>query len=91
MKKDIQALLKRSLDHDVVFAPSKDNGTNAILTKFPLLLPYLFGENSFETYKKEAQKRKLTVGLYNSETIAFDVDTPEDVKTYYKKIEKDQF
>ena len=79
-KKDLEEMIQLSQDCDVVIAPSKDNGTNAILEKSPLILPYLFGINSFENYKNESEKRKLSFKVYKSETISFDVDTPVDLK-----------
>lgn len=81
-EKDVHTLVELSKTNDIVLAPSKDNGTNAILMRSPLLLPYLFGENSFEKYLLSAQKKGLTVALYKSKTIAFDVDTVEDLNSY---------
>lgn len=77
---DILQLITRAQRYDLVLARSKDGGTNALVTKQPLLIPYLFGQNSFEKYKQEAAKRKLSIGVYQSETIAFDIDTPQDLQ-----------
>jgi 2-phospho-L-lactate guanylyltransferase len=79
---DINHLLQLAKSHDIVLAPAKDGGTNAVFMKFALILPYLFGEHSFEYYKKTAQEKKLSVGIYQSETIAFDIDTEEDLKKF---------
>ncbi len=84
-KKDIEQMIQLSQDCDVVIAPSKDNGTNAILEKSPLILPYLFGINSFENYKNESKKRKLSFKIYKSKTISFDVDTIEDMESLESK------
>jgi len=77
---DIKHLLHLAKSHDIVLAPAKDEGTNAVFMKFSLILPYLFGKNSFEHYKKTAHEKNLSVGIYQSETIAFDIDTIEDLK-----------
>lgn len=74
---DVRQLLSLASLYDIVLAPAKDKGTNAILMK-PLALPYLFGKNSFEKYSNEAKKRNLTVGIYKSQTTAFDIDTIAD-------------
>lgn len=84
--KNIHEMYELSKNCDVVIAPSKDGGTNAILTQFPLQIPYLFGRNSFEKYKDEIRKRNLSVGIYESKTISFDVDTINDVKFYKEKL-----
>lgn len=75
---DVGQLIKLLTSHDIALAPSKDNGTNAIIVKKTLLLPYLFGKNSFEKYKEVAIKKNLSYAVYESQTIAFDVDTIED-------------
>lgn len=77
---DIQKMIDLSKLYDVVIAPSKDNGTNALLLKKPLLLPYLFGKNSFEKYEKAAKDVGIPFISHQSETLAFDIDTIEDVK-----------
>ena len=79
-REDIQQMIDLSKLYDVVLAPSKDNGTNALIVKQPLLLPYLFGENSFDAYEQAAKKADIPYTVHQSETIAFDVDTIEDVK-----------
>src|SRR2546428_9591838 len=44
----------------VVLAPSRDRtGTNAILVRPPLALPYLFGPNSLQQYLQAARQWKL--------------------------------
>jgi 2-phospho-L-lactate guanylyltransferase len=79
---DVIHLLDLAKSHDIVLAPAKDGGTNAVFMKFSLILPYLFGEKSFESYKKASKERDLKVGIYQSETIAFDIDTEEDLKKF---------
>jgi 2-phospho-L-lactate guanylyltransferase len=81
-QEDIHKMITLSLTHDVVLAAAKDNGTNALLLAKPLLLPYLFGKNSLEKYKNAATDLGLTVAMYQSNTMAFDVDTIADVETF---------
>lgn len=80
---DIQMLIKHSYEQDIVLAPSKDGGTNSVLMHPPLIIPYLFGKDSFKKYINEAQKRNLTISIYESPTIAFDIDTIDDLRNYY--------
>jgi 2-phospho-L-lactate/phosphoenolpyruvate guanylyltransferase len=86
---DVEYMIKQLEKNDVVLAASKDNGTNAILVKKPLLLPYLFGINSFEAYYTESEKRNVKTAVYHSKTIAFDIDTIEDI-TIFEKLQSSQ-
>lgn len=79
---DIRSMLEASQRHDVVLAPSQDGtGTNAILVRPPLALPYVFGIHSLQRYLEEARQRYLSATLYKSPGTAFDIDTIEDVTT----------
>jgi 2-phospho-L-lactate guanylyltransferase len=78
---DIEQMFLFLKQNDVVLAPSKEKtGTNAILMKQPFLLPYQFGKNSLDKFITTAEKQKLRFKLYDSPTIAFDVDTVEDLE-----------
>lgn len=77
---DIQQLVDKSKFCHVVIAPSQDgSGTNALLTKPPLVLPYLFGVNSRYRYQSEIEKRQLTSAIQSSIGLALDIDTIEDI------------
>jgi 2-phospho-L-lactate guanylyltransferase len=82
---DIRALIERSLDHQIVLAASRDRtGTNAILMRPPLALPYLFGPNSLQSYLQAARQRKLSNIIYNSVGLALDIDTIDDLDDLYE-------
>lgn len=84
-------MLEASQRHDVVLAPSQDGtGTNAILVRPPLALPYVFGIHSLQRYLEEARQRYLSASLYKSPGTAFDVDTIEDVTTLRNYQERDE-
>lgn len=77
------ALQKKS--EEVVLVPSKEQtGTNAVLCT-PLALPFLFGKNSLSKFQKAATERNVSTAMYHSPTIAFDLDTPTDLKTLLAK------
>lgn len=79
-KDDIQAMLEQSVRFDVVLAPSLDGtGTNALLTRPPLAIPYLFGVNSLERHLRAARHRHLQSTIYSSHSLALDIDTIEDI------------
>jgi len=76
----IQDMIERSRTHHVVLAASQDgSGTNAILVRPPLVVPYVFGINSFQRYQQEAQQRGLSTTTYISPGTALDLDTIDDI------------
>ncbi len=78
---DIRALVEQSRQHQVVLAPSRDRtGTNAILVRPPLALPYLFGPNSLQQYLQAARQWKLSSTIYHSLGLALDIDTVDDLR-----------
>lgn len=82
MTDDIKKLFLLIKNADFVLAPSKEKtGTNAILMQKPMLLPYQFGKNSLNKFISSAKKQKLKYFLYDSKTIAFDIDTLEDIQS----------
>jgi 2-phospho-L-lactate/phosphoenolpyruvate guanylyltransferase len=77
---DIWALIEQSARYHVVLAPSRDGtGTNALLVRPPLAVPYLFGVGSLQRYLDAAQQRHLSSTLYRSMGTALDIDTADDL------------
>ncbi len=82
---DIRAFLEQSHKYPVVLAPSRDgSGTNALLTRPPLALPYLFGINSLQRYRRAANEWHLSSTIYNSIGLALDIDTVDDLDDLYE-------
>lgn len=82
---DITALVTQARQHEVVLAPSRDgSGTNALLVRPPLALPYLFGPNSFQRYQQEAQRLGLSSTHYVSSSLGLDIDTADDLALYWR-------
>ena len=80
---DVQGMVEQSRLYDVVLAPSwEGTGTNALLVRPPLVLPYLFGPGSLQRYLAEVEKRCLRGVLYNSIGMALDVDTIDDIEMF---------
>jgi 2-phospho-L-lactate/phosphoenolpyruvate guanylyltransferase len=77
---EIRCFFKQSRQHAVVLAPSRDGtGTNAILVRPPLAVPYVFGPDSLQSYIEAARQRDLTYSTYHSIGLAFDIDTIDDL------------
>jgi len=64
---------------DVVIAPSKANGTNALLLRPPDVIELRFGGESFPIHLAEAVKAGARPHIYRSFTVAFDIDEPGDL------------
>jgi 2-phospho-L-lactate guanylyltransferase len=78
---EIHNLLKQSRQYEVVLAPSRDGtGTNAILVRPPLAVPYLFGSNSLQHFLEAVRQRHLSHTIYDSTGLAFDIDTIDDLR-----------
>ena len=84
-RNDIRSMIEKSLQHQVVLASSRDGtGTNAILVRPPLALPYLFGPNSFQRYQQAAKQHHLSYTTHHSLGLALDIDTIDDLDDLYE-------
>lgn len=69
--------------NSIVLAPDRhQDGTNAIFTRPPNLIPFSFGVGSFKMHLQHNTKAGLKVQVYESERLALDVDTPDDLTAY---------
>ncbi len=64
---------------DVVIAPSRDGGTNALLLRPPHLLDFAYGPDSFRHHCQQARANDLRYRVLKSPTLAFDLDWPQDL------------
>ncbi len=77
---EIRCFFEQSRQHEVVLALSRDGtGTNAILVHPPLIVPYVFGPDSLQSYIEAARQRHLRYSTYQSIGLAFDIDTIDDL------------
>lgn len=77
---DVRALLRAAVGTPaVVIAPcQRGSGTNALLMRPPLLIPFRFGAASFADHVASAQAMGIQPAIVRTPTLAFDLDTPED-------------
>ena len=68
----------------LVISPSLDGGTNALCLKPPNVVPTFFGDQSFQRHKAEAMSKGISFEIYNSDRVAFDIDTPKDIEILLK-------
>jgi 2-phospho-L-lactate guanylyltransferase len=60
-------------------ASARDGGTNALLVRPPLVLPFQFGAGSQERHLRAAHERGIDVRLLRSPGLELDVDRPDDL------------
>ncbi len=78
--RDVDALVAvLGTEPSVVFAASRDGGTNALLVRPPLALPFLYGANSLARHMEAAQQRGVRVEIVQSPGLTLDVDQPDDL------------
>lgn len=80
---DIRRLCKDAEEKAVVVAASADGGTNALLLCPPDALKFRFGPDSFRRHIEAAKRAGLPIQVYESATLAVDVDRPEDLAGLY--------
>lgn len=80
-QEDLACLLHTAEQAEVVLASSSDGtGTNALLTRPPLAVPYLFGPNSLPAYIQAAQQAQISYTLVQNAHLALDIDTFADLQ-----------
>lgn len=90
-REDIERMLVASQYYDVVLAPSQEGtGTNAVLMRPPLALPYVFGPNSLQHYQQEAERRELLTTQIKRPGLSLDVDTIKDLELFRRYEEEEQ-
>lgn len=80
---DVRRMIEQAETHHVVLAPSRDGtGTNALLARPPLVIPYVFGINSLQHHIAQARSHQLSYTLYRSLGSGLDIDTLDDLMLY---------
>lgn len=74
----VKSILKMGEEYDVVIAPAKGGGTNALMCPVKGI-SMQFGDCSFFKHLEEAQKNGFSHTIYDSFYLALDVNTTEDL------------
>jgi len=70
-------------NNSVVIVPDRnEKGTNLLFVRPPGLIPYAFGENSFQRHQANAREVGAAVVVHRSARAALDIDTADDLKQY---------
>lgn len=75
----------------VVLAPDRrEQGTNALLSAPPALIPYAFGTDSFARHQELCRERGVPCRLYRAPGLAFDLDVPEDLQEWMPSLPRNR-
>lgn len=76
---DVRAVASpRGIGPQIIIAPSRDGGTNALLLQPAQAIPFAFGRGSFARHQRLAEEAGIPVRVVESASLLFDIDLPED-------------
>ena len=68
----------RGCEPQIIIAPSRDGGTNALMLQPAQAIPFAFGRDSFQRHRHLAEEAGIPVRVVESDSLLFDIDLPED-------------
>jgi 2-phospho-L-lactate guanylyltransferase len=84
---DVAAVVRMGEAATIVVAPDRHgSGTNALLLQPADSLPFYFGAQSLLRHMAAAQTRELAVRQYEASSMAFDLDTADDLRAFEEAI-----
>ncbi len=81
---DVRAMASpRNRDPQIIIAPSRDGGTNALMLQPAQAIPFAFGCDSFQRHQRLAVETGIPVRVVESDSLLFDIDLPEDYRLVF--------
>ena len=81
---DVRAMASpRGRGPQIIIAPSRDGGTNALMLQPGQAIPFAFGRDSFRRHQRLAVEAGIPVRVVESASLLFDVDLPEDYRLVF--------
>jgi len=77
---DIASVIAEGPARGVVICPSSAKGTSALLLIPPEIIPFRFGELSFQAHKRQAAALKIESRVLRIESLERDIDEPDDLR-----------
>lgn len=77
---DVEEALSQLPERGLVICPSYDKGTGLLAMRPAGLVPFRFGPQSFSLHKREAAAQKLPIEVIRAESLARDIDSPDDLR-----------
>lgn len=78
---DIEAILEALPARGIAVTPTDDRGTGALALRPPDAVPFRYGRHSSVLHKREAVARGLPARVLRLDSLAHDVDEPNDLAT----------
>ena len=70
-------------DPQIIIAPSRDGGTNALMLQPAQAIPFAFGRDSFLRHQRLAAEAGIPIRVVESDSLLFDIDLPEDYRLVF--------
>ena len=70
-------------DPQIIIAPSRDGGTNALMLQPAQAIPFAFGRDSFLRHQRLAAEDGIPIRVVESDSLLFDIDLPEDYRLVF--------
>ena len=77
---EIASVMAEGPERGVVICPSSAKGTSALLLRPPDIIPFRFGELSFQSHKRQAAALKIETRVLRIESLEHDIDEPDDLR-----------
>jgi 2-phospho-L-lactate/phosphoenolpyruvate guanylyltransferase len=77
---DVAAALGQLPERGLVICPSYDKGTGLLAMRPAGVIPFRFGTQSFSLHKREAAAQGLRAEVVRAESLARDIDSPDDLR-----------
>jgi 2-phospho-L-lactate guanylyltransferase len=77
---EIASVINEGPERGVVICPSHAKGTSALLVRPPDIIPFRFGELSFQAHKRQAAALKIATRVLRIESLERDIDEPDDLR-----------
>ncbi len=79
---DVRAVASpRGVGPQIIIAPSRDGGTNALFLQPAQAIAFAFGRESFARHQRLAEEAGIPVRVVSSASLLFDIDLPEDYES----------
>jgi 2-phospho-L-lactate guanylyltransferase len=77
---DVETVMDALPERGLVICPSHDKGTGLLAMRPAGVIPFRFGPQSFSLHKREAAAQGLRAEVVRAESLARDIDSPDDVR-----------
>ncbi len=85
---DVTVIIEAAPESGVVICPSTAKGTSALFLRPPDVIPFRFGDLSFQSHKREAAARRIDARVLHIEALEHDIDEPSDLRWLMARTEQ---